>query len=76
MNNFWYWSKKEGIRYDGHDCLVIDRCVNFKRSIWFELEECMWRNHWRIYQEHLRYVCNDIVKPFRVIILPYVEIVR
>ena len=29
-----------------------------------------------VYQDHMNYVCNDILKPFRVKILHYVERVR
>ena len=33
----------------------------------------MWMNHRSVYQDHLKYVCNDIVKPFRFGILHYAE---
>ena len=33
----------------------------------------MWRKHWRIYQDHLKYIHNYIVKPFGVGILCYAE---
>ena len=36
----------------------------------------MWRKHRRVYQYHLKYVSNDIVKPFCVSILQYVKYVR
>ena len=36
----------------------------------------MWRKHWSIYKNHMKYVCNDIVTPFKVKILPYSEHVR
>ena len=36
----------------------------------------MWRNYRSVYQDHMKYVCNDIVKPFKVKILRYAEHVR
>ena len=36
----------------------------------------MWRKHWSVYQEHTKYVRNDIFKPFKVKILQYAEHVR
>ena len=36
-DNFWDWSKKYGIGFDGHAYLGIDKCVDFERKIWFEL---------------------------------------
>ena len=31
----------------------------------------MWRKHRSVYQDHLKYICNDIVKPFCVRIINY-----
>ena len=36
----------------------------------------MWRKHQSVYQDHMKYVCNDIVKPFKVKILRYAKRVR
>ena len=36
----------------------------------------MWRRHLSVYQTNLKYICNDIVKPFRVKIIHYAESVR
>ena len=33
----------------------------------------MWNRHQSIYQGHVKYIHNDIVKPFRVVILQYAE---
>ena len=33
----------------------------------------MWKRHRRIYQDHIKYIHNDISKPFRVSILQYDE---
>ena len=36
----------------------------------------MWKKHHSVYQDHMKYVCNDIVKPFKVKILRYAKRVR
>ena len=36
----------------------------------------MWRKHRSIFQDHLKYIWNGIVKPFRVVILCYSERVQ
>ena len=38
--------------------------------------KCILRKHQSVYQDHLKYVCNDIVKPFCVRILRYTKRVR
>ena len=35
----------------------------------------MWRKHCSVYQDHMKYICIDIVKPFKVKILRYAECV-
>ena len=45
MEYLWTWAKTDTIGYDGHPYLAIDKCVNFKRELWFELGNCMWRKH-------------------------------
>ena len=36
----------------------------------------MWRNHHSVYQDHMKYVSNDIVKTFKVKIPCYADRVR
>ena len=43
--NFWDWAKKDGIGYDRHAYLGIDKCVNSDKEIWLKLGKCMWRKH-------------------------------
>ena len=59
------------IGYDGHPYLAIDECVEFESELWFELGKCMWRKHRSVYQDHMKYVHNDIVKPLKFKILRY-----
>ena len=73
---FWTWAKTDTTGYDGHAYLVLDKCVNFERELWFELGKYMWRKHRSFYQDHTKYIGNDIVKSFRVKILCYYRRVR
>ena len=34
---FWTWEKTDTTGYDVHTYLGSDKCVNFKRYLWFEL---------------------------------------
>ena len=74
--DFWTWEKTDTIGYDGHPYLAIDKCVNFERELWFELGKCMWRKHRSVYQDHIKYFCNDILKSFKVKTLRYAERVQ
>ena len=33
----------------------------------------MWRKQRSVYQDHIKYICNNIVKPFRVGIIRYTQ---
>ena len=41
-----------------------------------QVGECMWRKHWSVYQDHMKNVRNDIVKPFKIKTLRYTKRVR
>ena len=66
---FWNWDKTDTTGYGGHTYLARNKCVDFDRELWLKLEKCMWRNHWSVYQDHMKYIHNDVLKPFRVKIL-------
>ena len=36
----------------------------------------MWRKHRSVFQDHIKYLCKDILKPFRVVIIRYAERVK
>ena len=63
---FWTWAKSDGLAYYRDAYLVLEKCVEFEKDVWFGLGEAMWRNHWSVFQDHLKFIRNDIVKPFRV----------
>ena len=43
FEDFCTWETTDTTGYDGHPYLDKDRCVNFKRELWFELGRCIWR---------------------------------
>ena len=44
----------------------LDKYVDFKKDIWSKFGRAMWRKHQSVYQDHLEYICNVILKPFHV----------
>ena len=72
-DDFCTWAKTYNTGYDVHAYLAMDKCIKFEREIWFEVGKYMWRKHWSVYQDHIKYIHNDIVKPFRVKILHYAK---
>ena len=75
-DDLWTWAKTESMGYDGHAYLAMDMRVNLERERWFESRICMWRKHRSVYQDHMKYICNDIVNPFSVKIFRDAERVR
>ena len=71
--DFWNWVKTDTTGYDRHPYLAIDKCINIERELWLDLGKCVWRNHWSVYQDHMKYVCNNILKSFKVKILCYAK---
>ena len=72
-DDFWTWAKTNTTGYEVHPYLYIDKCFDFERELWFELGKYMWRKHRSVYQEHTKYVWNDIMKSLKVKILRYTE---
>ena len=62
--DLWTWANTYTTGYDVHGYFAWYNCVNFRKELWFELGKCIWRKHRNVYHNHMKYVCNDIVKPF------------
>ena len=69
MEQLWTWAKTDANYCLGDVYLGRKRCIHFEKGIWFELGKRMWKRHWSIYQDRVKYTHNEIVKPFRVRIL-------
>ena len=52
--------------------LVSDSYRDSDKEICFDLEKSMWRKYRSNFQDHIDYIFNDIVIPFRFGILQYV----
>ena len=61
--DFWNWANSDGLDNYGDAYLGLDKCVDFKKDIWFKLGMGMRRKHHTVFQDHLKYIHNDIVKP-------------
>ena len=70
---FFTWDKSNRLDDDRNAYLVLDKCVNFQKEILFDLVKCIQRKHRSVFQGHLKYTRNGIVKAFRVRILCYAE---
>ena len=73
MDKLWDWAKthaKDGL---GDMCLGRNICIDFERYIWLDLGKSTWKSQRKIYQGHMKYIQNDIVKHFRVGTLHYDE---
>ena len=69
MDKLWTCTKLDGVDASGYVYLGADMCLNFKKDIWLYLRKSMWKKHQSVFQDHVKYIHNDIVKPFRVGIL-------
>ena len=71
--DFCNWDNIGGLTYDGYAYLVLEKCVNYEKDIWFELVKAMCRKNQSFFKDHLKYIRNDIVNTFRVRILRYAK---
>ena len=75
-DDFWNWTKKNGLAYDRYTYLRLKKYVNSEKEIWFDFGKAMWRKHRRVFQEHLNYIQNYTVKPFCAGIIRYAKRVK
>ena len=64
MEILWTWSKQYGLDDDRDAYLGVDMYINFKKDVWFMLLKSMWKKHQSVFQDHVKYIHSDIVKPF------------
>ena len=69
MDQFWNWARVHSVDSDGNVVTGEKIWAKFKKEFWFELGKSMWRKHSSIFQYHVKYIYNDIVKLFGVYIL-------
>ena len=76
MQQFWTWAKLYGIDVDMDAYLDANKCIKFEKYLLFEFGKIMWKKHWSVFQDHVKYIHNDNVKHFRVVIIQYANCVR
>ena len=76
MEQFRSWAKVDDINGVVYLFTGTERCAYFEKESWFNLGNIMSRKHMSTFQYHVKYIHNDIFKPFRVHILQYAERVR
>ena len=65
-----------GLKKNGDAYLWFEFFSYFEKELWLESGKCMWSNHRIVFQDKLKYIPNDITKPFHVGILRYYEWVQ
>ena len=76
MQNLWDWAKVDTI--DGVEYLftLLDHCAQFEKEFGIESGKKMRRKHRPTFQDHAKYIQNNIVRSFRSGILQYDERIR
>ena len=73
MDRFWTWEKINRIDTYGTVYSGVDSCIDSGKDIWLVLGNIMWKKHRSVFQDHVKYIHNDIVKHSRVRIIQYAE---
>ena len=48
----------------------------FEKLLWFELGKFIWKDHHQVYYEHIEYLQQNIVKPFKWTMVQYISRIR
>ena len=76
IDDLWTWVKSDGLACDRDTYMVLDKYADFKKELWLELVNSMWRKHRSVFQDHLNYIFTEIVNPLCVIIIRYAKHVK
>ena len=69
MESFQFWDKSHGFDSGGDMISGKYCCEEFQKYLRLNGGKCTWKKHWYAFQDHVKYINNNIVKPFRVKIL-------
>ena len=64
MELLWTWAKEDGLEYDRGAYLGLVKCIDFGKEFQFDFGKSMQKNSWSVFQDHVKYIINDIIKPF------------
>ena len=76
MKNLQTWAKADSCKSENDTISGVDWCKHFEKQLWFQLGKRVWSKYCYVFQDHLIYIDNDIVNPYRLIIFQYAEYVR
>ena len=62
-------AKADGRESDGNKISGSDWCKEFEKELWFDMGNSMWRENCYVFQDHVKYIYNDILNPYRVVII-------
>ena len=48
----------------------------FEKLLWFELGKLIWKDHRQVYYDHIKYLQQNIVKPFKWTMVQYISRIR
>ena len=71
VEKIFIWSKVYGLYSDGDPISGEDWFDYFKKYLWLDLVNLMWKKHQYDFQYHMKYIHNNLVKPFSLILLQY-----
>ena len=76
MKEFYKFAKANGQYDNGYLTNGKNICKYFELRPRFERGKTIWKKHHSVFGDHVRYVTNNITKPYNAIILKYDECVR
>ena len=76
MEKLQTWAKACGFNSEFGPIIGEYQCKYFEGELCFELLNFILRKHRSVFQEHIKYIHDNILNPFRLSILQYSERVR
>ena len=76
MEDLWDWDKVAGTNAGGEPVSGAEHYDYFKKNLWFDFGKSIWSKHRSAFQYNVKYIHNEIMKPFRVSIPQYAECIH
>ena len=73
MEYLWTFENTDGLDADGDDIYGEDRCTDIERDLWLHIGNYTWKKNRSVFDDHMKYVNNDINNIYRVKILHYYD---
>ena len=69
IEQFWTWYKVYGCKSDGNPISGAENLEDFQNQFWFDIGKSMCIKHSSLFKDHVKYIHNNIVKPYTVFII-------